>query len=108
MAQDETETLVLFRKWPKKNGGDVDAYFPMERNGDGTCTCYAHVGQHGSADLAGCIQRTRPATPAEYADLKRELESPPYEYRLRVIKRSPPWRILRRAEDEMRRQLRSA
>jgi hypothetical protein len=32
---------------------------------------------------------TRPATPEEYADLKRELERPPYEYRLHVIKRTP-------------------
>jgi hypothetical protein len=51
-------------------------------------TCYAHVGQHGACSFAWFHGRThRPASPAEYADLKAELESAPYGYRLRVFKR---------------------
>lgn len=93
--RDPEEVPVLFRVW--KSGdfkGDVDAYFPMlPADHEGKfCTCYAHIGQHGSADLVFCIQKTRPAKPEEYADLKRELEQPPYEYKLRVIKRTPSWR----------------
>ena len=50
---------------------------------------YEHTGQHGAADLAGVISRTRPATEAEYAALKAELEAAPYRYRLAVIQRTP-------------------
>jgi hypothetical protein len=46
-----------------------------------------HVGQHGPADYSGVIAQTKPATETEYAGLKRELESKPYEYRLSVRKR---------------------
>jgi len=35
-------------------------------------TCYAHVGQHGSCSL-DWYRGTRPAKPAEYADLLAEL-----------------------------------
>ena len=52
-------------------------------------TCYAHVGQHGACGLAW-YYNTRSATPEEYADLKAELESPPYGYRLKVYKRMTP------------------
>jgi hypothetical protein len=34
--------------------------------------CYVHVGQHGSASTVW-LQKGRPATPAEYADLLAEL-----------------------------------
>ena len=55
---------------------DVFAYFPDENYDPrrGLKSCYAHVGQHSSChpDYA---KESRPATPAEYADLKAELES---------------------------------
>ena len=53
-----------------------------------TCSAYVHVGQHTCADLRHVIATTRPATPAEYAALKRELESAPYRYQLRMLKRT--------------------
>lgn len=81
--------LVIFRVW-RGEGGGVIALFPelieYVRSGQ-HCTCYEHVGQHGTADYAGVISRTRPAKPKEYADLKRELEAAPYHYRLIVRKR---------------------
>jgi hypothetical protein len=88
--QDTEFTPVLFRvhRAPKKHGSDVTAVFPCEpASYDGTSmTCYAHVGQHGGCDL-GWYHQTRPATEAEYANLKRELESYPYGYRLKTYRR---------------------
>jgi hypothetical protein len=43
---------------------------------------------NGSASMAWVNSKTRPATPAEYASLKQEMESAPYTYRLRVVKRA--------------------
>lgn len=83
--QDEHETPVIFRKFRE---GDVIALFPQEP-GDmnpSTCGSYMHIGQHGAAD-AGLARCTNPATPQEYADLKRELEGAPYGYRLKLRRR---------------------
>lgn len=84
--QDTEETPVIFRKW---NDGSIIALFPADpgTNHAYTCSSYEHVGQHGAAEPVGVIRRTRPATPQEYADLKRELESAPYGYRLKVFQR---------------------
>ena len=49
-------------------------------------SCYARVGQHGACCFAW-YRTTRPATEAEYADLKVELEGDPYGYRLKVYRR---------------------
>ena len=89
-AQDKDETAVIFRKYPNIEGGEVIALFPElpgDMNAD-TCSSFVHVGQHGAAHLRGCIDGTRPARPAEYADLKKELESAPYGYRLKVCQRA--------------------
>lgn len=90
--QDTEETPVLFRVHRRIKEPDADAevtaVFPCEPatyDGD-TMTCYAHVGQHGGCSL-GWYQETRPATPAEYARLKAELESEPYGYRLKIYQR---------------------
>lgn len=82
-------TPVLFRV--DKHGpfkGNVTAVFPSEpADASGNMmTCFAHVGQHSGCSY-GWYCTTRPATPAEYADLKRELESAPYRYKLRVCQR---------------------
>lgn len=72
------KTKVIFRIWPKSEGGDVIALFPALAGDVGkphTCSSYQHLGQHGSADLSGLTSKLRLATPAEYADLKRELEN---------------------------------
>jgi hypothetical protein len=84
-TEPEPETHVLFRVFKR----EVTAVFPCDPatlTGD-TMTCYAHIGQHGSCSFGWYSERTRAATPAEYADLKRELESAPYGYRLKVYKR---------------------
>jgi len=68
--------------------GDCFALFPtLEATRDGLCTCYQHIGQHCAADYAGCIARSKPATPEQYADLLRELTR--IGYRLRVVRRRP-------------------
>lgn len=90
-TQDTDQTIVVFR-W---DDGEVCALFP-EIQGDSNgryCSCYAHVGQHGSADYTGYVARTRPATPDEYADLRAELESPPYGYRLDIRQRRRSYRF---------------
>lgn len=85
---DTTETKVIFRKW-RDGSRSVFALFPeMPHDWRGyDCGSYEHVGQHGGADGAGCVRRSTPATPEEYADLKRELER--IGYRLRVVSRIP-------------------
>ena len=84
-------TPVVFRYW--RSPGllcDVIALFPtLTDRGRNDCESFEHHGQHGGADYAGVIRATRPATPAEYADVKAELEAPPYSYRLDIRKRKP-------------------
>ena len=71
-------TKVIFRKWRRKDGGGIIALFP-EVPADTTghlCSSYEHIGQHGGADYNLVVfKKTRPAKPAEYAELKKELES---------------------------------
>jgi hypothetical protein len=78
MAGTETEVVdVIFRV---DREGIVFALFPglagtMQLH---TCTCYQHVGQHSSADLAGCMRESRKATEDEYMPLMRELQQRGY------------------------------
>lgn len=71
-------TPVIFKLEP---GGDVLAVFPAMA---GTyawqrdCGCYAHVGQHGAADV-DYASTLKPAKPAQYAALKAELERIGYD-----------------------------
>lgn len=82
--QTETATRVIFRVW---SNGDVLALFPdLPADVNGLhVTSYEHVGQHGAADYAGCIGRTRAARPDEYAALAKELTS--IGYRLNIRRR---------------------
>ena len=78
--------VVVFRKWKRVNV--VIALFP-EIPSDilgRYCESYEHVGQHGVADYHGVVLHSRPATPTESADLRRELES--IGYKLRLINRA--------------------
>lgn len=88
--QDTDLTPVLFRvhRAPKTHGDEVTAVFPCEPADyvGQLMSCYVHVGQHGSCDF-GWYLKTRPARPEEYADLKAELESAPYGYRLKIYQR---------------------
>ena len=74
-------TPVIFRKWPKREGGDVIALFPtlVGDMSPYTCMSYEHVGQHGGADPQEVVWATKPAKPAEYADLMAELKSIGYD-----------------------------
>mgnify|MGYP001599051550 CR=1 FL=1 len=88
MKPDKDLTAVVFRVWNQWAGNRslyVFALFPEIDEGGGLCSSYEHVGQHGAADYQGCIARTTPATPAEYADLRAELEG--LGYNLRIMKR---------------------
>lgn len=79
-------TLVIFRKWRQKNGSIIALFPEIPADHVGLyCSSYEHVGQHGAADYVTVMQRSKPAMPSEYADLKKELES--NHYKLRVIKR---------------------
>jgi hypothetical protein len=88
---------VIFRKFLDHKdtdlGDGIIALFPdIEENGPGMVLSYMHLGQHSAASMrlvSGEPRTTRPVTETEYAALKQELESPPYSYNLRVIKRSP-------------------
>lgn len=63
----------------------VWAYFPYDDEGNGKKGCYAHVGQHSIASPEYAAE-CKPATTKQYADLKKELEAYPYNYKLEVIK----------------------
>ena len=85
MKRDKEKTTVIFRKW-KGKAENIIALFPWVEESPGRCSSFEHVGQHGRADYCGVIRLTTPATPAEYADLKRELEQY-YGYNLTIRKR---------------------
>lgn len=81
---------VIFRKYPESEGGEVLALFPEipGTNDPATCTCYASMGQHSSADFYGVMNSTRPARPEEYAALAIELGRVGY-YSMRILQRVP-------------------
>ena len=106
------ETIeVMFRKYGDKSA-EILAVFPYEAHdrAGSFVTCYAHIGQHGGAQIAHVHSTTRPAKPAEYTELYRELkhiyERPKFPgdavYKLRIIKRRSPKRI-REALEKARR-----
>lgn len=84
----EEITKVIFRQERKRDGGAIVAVFPEIIENDRMMSCFAHVGQHSICSREW-YSKTLPAFPDSYARLQRELESPPYNYRLRVIKRLP-------------------
>lgn len=91
----DTHTPVMFRVCRSGDfKGHVTAVFPEQSEGFNMIASYAHVGQHGKASWEWVFWCTRPATPEQYADLKRELEAEPYGYRLKVIKRRPRHAVL--------------
>lgn len=82
--EKSTPIKAVFRKWPD---GSIDALFPYQPElVRGNCAGYTHIGQHFQADYNHCISKTKPATPAEYQDLLRELKSIGYD--VTVIKRA--------------------
>ena len=78
------KTPVIFRV---DREGEVFALFPTLAADD--CgrhvTSYQHIGQHCAADYQLCIAKSKPATPAQYADLLAELTG--RGYCLREVRR---------------------
>jgi len=79
------ETPVIFRRWVVEEdaiGDGVIALFPTHPSDSMSwlnMDSYERIGQHGSADYGVVTRNSRPATPDEYANLKRELEGQGYE-----------------------------
>ena len=109
MAKRLPFTKVAFRFWydgpgqttrMDRKSGEVTAIMPEIPGTDSpyTCTCYAHIGQHGHCNPSLIDTCSRPATEAEYTPLLEELER--IGYRVQVIKRINQQRDLnvRRAE----------
>jgi hypothetical protein len=90
-----TKVKVIFRI-SRNDSTDVYALFPEipGTRDPSTCQCYQHDGQHSNADYAGCVRRSRPATPREYAALLAELRRIGYDVE---IKQGDPSNIMRRA-----------
>jgi hypothetical protein len=82
VEQDTEKTKVLFRMDKYGEHKEVTAIFPDLWEHDGL-TCYAHIGQHGKASVQWVYNHTRPATPEEYAELKKELEGLGYNLLVR-------------------------
>lgn len=97
--QDIEETPVLFRANREDGQTFITAVFPCEPYDQGdSMICYAHVGQHGVCSPEW-YRETTWARPEEYESLKKELESAPYGYRLKIYSRMQPWhRDKRQAE----------
>ncbi len=108
----QPETIeVMFRKYRDKSA-EILAVFPYEAH-DRECrfvTCYAHIGQHGGAQMAHVLTATRPAKPEEYAELYEELQGI-YErstfprcpiFKLRIIKRRSSKRVTEMIEKARR------
>jgi hypothetical protein len=94
MTQDIETTDVIFRIFPE---GDVIALFPgIAGTNDvrGDCSSYMHVGQHSAASVF-LASDTKPATPAQYAPLARELTG--LGYKLRVVAKFTPKHYTQRA-----------
>jgi hypothetical protein len=82
-----SESIVIFRKDETGECFALLVDMPADEQGF-YCTAYQHVGQHCAADYYGCIARSDPATPAEYADLYEELER--RGYILSIRRRATP------------------
>lgn len=82
------KTKTIFRKF---KDGEVIALFPeIPSDLEGKyCDSYMHIGQHGSANYLMLLDDTVLATPEEYAELKRELETH-YNYEIEVYQRRTP------------------
>ena len=72
---------VIFRK--DKNADEVLAFFPETYNyKDGTLMCYAHDGQHSTAELT-YYRTTIQAKPFECKELEKELMELGYQLEIK-------------------------
>lgn len=87
MKKDEEETKVIFKLARYPDGErEIVAFFPGAPANHGNIMCYAHNGQHGEACEEFYAMRCKNCSEAQYADLKKELESL-FGYRLKIVKR---------------------
>jgi hypothetical protein len=88
MEKDKYKTDVIFRVDNSKDWkGTVYALMPHDCcDHQGHVSTYQHVGQHSGAEYRHCIAKSRPATPKEYKDLKREMEQG-HGYNFNVVKK---------------------
>ena len=82
---DAEKTIVVFRRF--RNSDDLIALFPGIDEGNGLCSCYQTIGQHGTAAYHGLVGgiygTTVPAHPGEIGKLKAELEGLGYNLDVR-------------------------
>ena len=70
----ETKTKVFFKKSMTEGfENTVTAFFPDAKVNPNMILSYEHIGQHGEASIEFCRECIE-ANPAEYAELKNELE----------------------------------
>ena len=87
MQKDTEKTDVIFRVIKIDGITELTALFPHNvETHTGLVACYAHIGQHNTADYSYCVSKSRLATEAECADLKNELENH-CGYNLNVVKK---------------------
>ena len=82
MKKDKLKTDVIFRNFK----GEILALFPyMVWNYDGDVTCYAHIGQHSSADYNYILTNSKPINNPKNLNLYKELIIIGYD--LKIIKK---------------------
>jgi hypothetical protein len=88
VQEDDETTVVVFRRFPEADGGDVIALFPRIPEGPGLIASYQHVGQHGAASRTLLTRGTSPAreTDPDVAALHKELTR--IGYKLKVSRAS--------------------
>jgi hypothetical protein len=101
MKQQEFVDKVVFRKLLGVGDQPVMAVFPEEPalDVDYLCANFMHAGQPGACNPKNIVNNSRPATPEEYAALKRQLEDEGYILDVRQ-------RITKHDADERRARLR--
>lgn len=87
MRRDKEVTRVIFKKAydHTTRAWFVVAFFPGLEANVGRVQDYMHLGQHGESDYEWYLS-CKPASPEEYAPLKKELEQA-FGYRFKVVKR---------------------
>jgi hypothetical protein len=87
MVSDEIVPVTVYfvHELDESVSDPVTAVFTdsLGEEGPGAYTVYAHMGQHSTGSPEWIAERTRPATPEEYADLLSELTG--VGYRVSVV-----------------------
>lgn len=85
---DTDTTPVLFRR---ERGGNIIAIFPTVAERAGMCACYTASEGHSLCDPAATVRQSAPVDPTDrdVMSLRRQLQGPPYNYRLHILSRRP-------------------